>query len=119
MKLNQIAILCSAIGFAFVMLAMCLQYLILPRVPADVSWSREEAEAYSAAAMDYHAKSFDKSVSETELAETASEYRAHRDKLDAAIAHRTNLPKYVQYTGFGFVVIGAALYIADKVRSED
>lgn len=119
MKLNQIAILFSALGFALVVLAMCLQYVILPRVPADVTWSREEAEAYSEAAMDYHAKSFDDSISETELAETKSEFRAHREKLDAAIAQRNNLPKYVQYGGFAFVVFGAAVYVADKVWSED
>ena len=119
MKLNQIAVICSGIGIALVVSSICLKYFILPEIPATATWSQEEAEAYTQAAMTYHAKSFDKRVDEAELAETAAEYESHRKGLDAAIAGRRNLPQYFQYSGIGFVLMGAIFYLVAQVRAED
>lgn len=119
MKLDLLAAVCLGVGAALVTFAICLQYLILPSRPASDIWSREEAEALVAASMDYHAKSFDRSISEEELAAAEADYKANEAKLNAAKSRRSSFPIWFKYSGFAFGLLGAVLYIASKVQAEE
>lgn len=118
MKLDRIAVVCLVLGACLVVLSMCLEHFILPALPANATWSREEAEALVAASMDYHAKSFDTSVSEEDLAASAAEYKAHEEKLNAVKAGRANLPRFIKYAGYTTAAVGIACYVAAKARSD-
>lgn len=118
MKFGQLAVVSCGLGAVLVLAGLCLQYLIVPQLPVESAWSREDAEAHTVASMRYHNQTFDPKISEDELAATAAEYKQMADRLQAAKTNRTNLPKYVQYAGYLCVVAGAVSYVAEKAKSE-
>ncbi len=118
-KLHQLAMVFSCVGAALVVIAMILTNVVVPNLPATTTWSNEEATAYAEASKTYHNATFDKSLDETELQQTADDWQAQRDKLDAAIAKRSIIPKLVRYCGFACVIAGLCLYVMAKIRNEE
>ena len=118
MKLDKLVYAFCGLGALLILSGICLQYFILPRLSVESAWSREDAEAHTAASMKYHNQSFDKRISQEELAATKAEYQELEDRLNAAKANRSNLPKYFQYGGYVCIGVGAASYVAQKAKSE-
>ena len=119
MKLDRIATICCTLGALFVLVALSLQYIILPRLPATASWSEQDAEVWMNSSKDYHNKSFDRKVTQQELEEAAQVFREQNEKLNSAKSTRANLPKYFQYSGYLLIAVGAGCYLYQKSIADD
>jgi len=118
MKLRTLATVCSCIGAALVVIAVCLTYFVVPNLPATATWSEEEAIAYQKASTTYHNATFDRTLTGEERQKSADDWQHHRDKLDSAIEKRSVWPSRLRYAGFAFVLMGVSFYVAAKVRNE-
>lgn len=118
-KLHTYAMISSCVGATLVAIAIFLTYVVVPNTPATDTWSEEEATAYAEASMTYHNATFDVSLTDIELQQTADDWQSQRDKLDSAISKRSLIPNVLRYAGFACVLTGMSFYVAAKVRNEE
>lgn len=115
---ERIALGCCLAGFLLVVTSIVLEHVVLPRIPASSVWTREQAEARTAAAMKYHGQTFDRRVSDEELAETASAFHARQAEFESAVSAYDHWPRYCQFGGIAFALIGAIVYVSAKVAED-
>ena len=107
------------IGGLLVVTSIVVRYLIVPSLPVDAVWSRDDAEARNVASNDYHNKTFDKSASEETRKASAERYYAIDARLQAAKSRRQNLPRRLQIAGGSLIIFGAGCYYYQKAKSGD
>lgn len=116
MKLEKVTLVFCSLGAALIVAAMVVKHVVVPAMPVEEVWSREDAEAHLAASMKYHNQSFDRNISSEELDASAQEFRDIEAKLDAARTRRSTLPRILHYAGLACVAIGGGCYIYDKAN---
>ena len=119
MKVERVVAICCSLGAILIVFAICLEYIILPKLPAESIWSDEDAQAWMAASKDYHNKSFSRTIPQEELDASAVAFRQENDKLQAAKSRQSTILRVVHYSGVFFIAVGAGVHLYQKSKSPD